>query len=295
MEIFMRCHRAIAFAVVALSFSAQVAVAGVESKTTAAKDGVTTTSTTVTSNSDTNYLDDVLTWNHYISAKDELNAPSPVFCIPPKKRLMGVKSSLDTVTRTATPAGGGDPVTSTEQYQAVVLDPRKFWFNLFGDAETAVPALRKCKDVPTPQILDPGTIAYISNASLARVSSRGGYDYGALIVPFKAQLSGKKSFSGSAAIGGYLGYRLPLRDLGLVFSPIVFAGASNISTSATSGGTTTSQTVAGLSYGFGVLTRVKDSFQVGLIVGWDHVDSAQPYQYNNKPWLSFEIGYSFAN
>ena len=45
----------------------------------------------------------------------------------------------------------------------------------------------------------------------------------------------------------------------------------------------------------GLLFDVKDDFHIGLVLGFDHVSSAQKYQYNDKPWVSFEIGYSFAN
>jgi hypothetical protein len=69
--------------------------------------------------------------------------------------------------------------------------------------------------------------------------------------------------------------------------------APNISVPA-AGGKSSTQTLADPRYGFGPMTRVKDGFQVGLIVGRDHVDSSQPCQYNDKPWLSFEIGHSFA-
>jgi hypothetical protein len=145
---------------------------------------------------------------------------------------------------------------------------------------------------PCPRLYE-GTQVEIPAKYLAD-AYRVGWDYGALVVPFKMQLSDGKPFTGSASVGGYLGYRFPLFDTGLVFSPVAFAGASNILTSATTGGKTTSQTVAGISYGFGLITDVKDGFQAGVIYGYDHVNSAQPYLYNNKPWISFEIGYSFA-
>ncbi len=106
-------------------------------------------------------------------------------------------------------------------------------------------------------------------------------------------MTGKNAISGSASLGVYAGYRFPV-DTSIVLRPVVFVGGSYIPTSSSSGGTTTSQTVAGFSYGVGLLTNIKDSLQAGVVLGFDHVDSAQPYAYNDKPWISFEIGYSFA-
>jgi hypothetical protein len=147
--------------------------------------------------------------------------------------------------------------------------------------------------VDAPNVLPQGKLAYITADVAASVDSRSGFDFGALAVPFKVQMTGKQAFSSSASLGGYVGYRIPVgTDSGLVISPILFAGASNISVPSQSDPTTT-ETVAGLSYGIGFITTVKDSIQVGLVVGFDHVDSAS-YAYNDKPWLSFEIGYSFA-
>ena len=77
-----------------------------------------------------------------------------------------------------------------------------------------------------------------------------------------------------------------------MISPVGFAGASNISVPSASD-PSQSQTVAGFSYGGGFITSIKDDVQLGVVVGFDHVD-APNYAYKDKPWLSLEIGYSFA-
>ena len=252
-------------------------------------------------NSDNNYLDDRLLWATKVAARKNPNDPNPSYCFPPWTRLLGHKSTLDS---------GAD----SKQYLQVILDPS--WVPglhlespyIYYPAQPGIDnnagtqgQWKKPTSCPNTsssskfEDFEPGDVAYVSSDDLAGLDVRAGIDYGALAVPFKAQMTGKRSFSGSVSLGGYIGYRMPWKETGLVFSPIVFVGASNISNSVTVNGATSSETLAGLSYGAGIITRIKNSgFQVGLIVGFDHVDSAQPYEYNDKPWLSLEVGYSFA-
>ena len=258
---------------------------------------MTATQTSKTPNSDNNYLDDRLLWDTKISAKADPKDESPSFCFPSRTRLLGHKSTLDTVTRTANGTNGSTP-TQSEQYLQVILDPEPVLFGFSYPPQAAIPAgTANCSGFSTdkpPLAFNPGDIAYVSTTDLGTLDFRSGIDYGALVVPFKLQTTGKGSFTSSASVGGYVGYRIPWMDAGVTFSPVVFAGVSNISTSIVSGGKTTSQTLAGLSYGAGLLFTIKNSIQVGAVVGFDHVDAAQPYAYNDKPWVSFEIGYSFA-
>jgi hypothetical protein len=254
-------------------------------------------------NADTNYYDDKLQWDENVVGWKNATDTDPVFCIPKHITLVGKDSQV----RATTDTSGTTP--QQKQYLRTVLGDGYF-FGLIGRSEEIqkppagksgkfyLPApadvATVCPAIPAGKAQDlyDGEPVYVSSDDVARIDRRAGWDYGALAVPFKVQLSGKQAFSGSATLGGYLGYKFPLE--GIVLRPIVFAGASNISTSATTGGTTTSQTVAGLSYGFGLLTTIKGSLQAGLVLGFDHVDSSQPYAYNDKPWLSLEIGYSFA-
>lgn len=60
----------------------------------------------------------------------------------------------------------------------------------------------------------------------------------------------------------------------------------------TTGTPPSSETVAGLSYGIGLMGTIKDSFNISLVFGADHA-SSKTYQYQDKPWASFAPGYSF--
>jgi hypothetical protein len=203
----------------------------------------------------------------------------------------GVAVGPDDSFRRKTNTDDGSIVAIDPAGQAHALDP---FGNIDPGAMSKQPDPSKLKDVEVSAALPPGQMVYIEGDVAGRADYRAGFDYGILAVPFKVQMTGKQAFSSSATLGAYIGYRIPVTDLGLEISPVFFAGASNITVPTAPGSANATETAAGFSYGGGFVTRVKDSVQVGLIVGFDHVDSATPYAYNDKPWLSLEIGYSFA-
>lgn len=269
--------------------------------------------TSILPSSDKNYLDDKLVSSNKIAAKKVPSGPF-TYCIPPGVKLLGRKPTLDTVTITQT----GQSSPDTAQYLQTILDPasdirigdvlstyvpKDSSGKPVADAKS-MPYIPSNKDLDAeykcPQVQDSdalplfmGDLAYITAEDAGNADYRGGFDFGVLAVPFKVEMTGKQAFASSATLGGYVGYRIPWTDTGLVFSPVIFAGASNISVPTAPGSSSTTETVAGLSYGAGLITTVKDSFQLGIVVGFDHVDSPT-YAYNDKPWLSLEIGYSFA-
>ena len=155
--------------------------------------------------------------------------------------------------------------------------------------------LDETKDCNNGLILAPNVAYLIEQGELTRSgAARTGSTYGVLVVPFKYQTTGNKDFTGSATMGGYLGYRYETTHLiGFTLSPIVFLGASNISVPAGTNGQTSSQQLAGFTYGLGLISTFKGAFQAGLVVGWDRVGKSAGYEYNGKPWLAIEIGYAF--
>ena len=131
------------------------------------------------------------------------------------------------------------------------------------------------------------SIAELKASGLART----GVTYGALVVPFKYQLKGDNDFTGSATLGGYVGYRFEtIRQIGLTATPIVFLGASNISVNEADDA---AKNVMGASFGFGIISTLKGAFQIGAVLGWDRVGKSAGYEYNGKPWLAIEIGFAF--
>jgi hypothetical protein len=292
-----------------------------------------TPSTVTTSNDSNNYKDDRLDWSVAVEGSATPGGPL-VYCIPAKTVVIGTKSTLDSSTNQMTPTPTGaanansNSLNVSTQWQQVRLAEQGFPYfghlRLPGDTlQFATPGdfaagkddgyvgapmangkltdqgTAMCPGItdatkPTPGNVYEGQPFYVSDGDLQNLDERVGLEYGALVVPFKFQLSKGNALTGSASLGPYLGFRLPFFQTGIVISPVLFAGASTISVSTTSGSTTSSQNLAGLSYGGGLLFTIKDSFHVGVIVGADHVDTSANYQYNNKPWISFEIGYSFA-
>jgi hypothetical protein len=123
--------------------------------------------------------------------------------------------------------------------------------------------------------------------------NRYGLTYGLLAVPFKYHLTGAKEFTGAATVGPYFGYRTLSSSNGYGISYVGFLGYSNISVMQTVNGQSASQNLASISYGVGAIATVKGNFQLGGVVGFDHVSKDSNYAYNDKPWLAIELGYSF--
>lgn len=123
--------------------------------------------------------------------------------------------------------------------------------------------------------------------------NRFGLSYGTLLVPYKYQIKGDKSLSGGASLGGYLGYREAFSGYSSRF--VVFGGVTKVDVPKTSDGQTQIESVAGLSYGVGWLGTVKDSFQLGLVIGADRVGKSAAYVNNGKTWLALSLGFPFSN
>jgi len=135
------------------------------------------------------------------------------------------------------------------------------------------------------------TLDEVSQSGLARTGST----YGALIVPFKWHMQGDREITGSSTVGAYLGYRFETANaIGYTLTPVAFMGAANISVAkTTSTGEAKNESLFGFSAGFGLIGTFKKDFQAGVVIGWDHVNKSAGYQYNGKPWLALEIGFSF--
>jgi hypothetical protein len=111
-------------------------------------------------------------------------------------------------------------------------------------------------------------------------------------LPFKYHLSGNRDITGATTVGPYLGYHATTSTLGGL-AVVGFGGASDISVTQQVNGQSTTQSLYGFSYGAGVIATVKGSFQLGAVIGVDHVNKSANYQYNDKPWLAVELGYAF--
>jgi hypothetical protein len=162
--------------------------------------------------------------------------------------------------------------------------------NIDGCAPDALPSNVK----PEWYKLTTGVDLRVPKEALQRSPpNRYGLTYGLLAVPFKYQLTGPKEFTGSATVGPYFGYRTMSSSRGYGISYIAFLGYSNISVTQVVNGESKSQNLASIGYGIGAVATVKGNFQLGAVLGFDHVSKDSDYKYNNKPWLAVEFGYSF--
>lgn len=123
---------------------------------------------------------------------------------------------------------------------------------------------------------------------------RFGWTFGSLMVPYKYHVSGDKGFSGGATLGGYLGYRFDRTVVtGFETQLVGFAGAAAVPVVTNVDGVSSTETLAGASYGLGVLVEVKGTFQMGLVFGKDRVDDSSGYERNGKKWVAVALGFEF--
>ena len=209
-------------------------------------------------NDETNYVGDKLVYSFIVHAT-YADAPQDPVCIPANTTLLGMGS------------------TTGKLYVQV----KKKGLKQCNDDSKEIASDRVLEiDLKTPplDIASPG---------------REGLTYGALVVPYKYFYSGSKDFLAGSTVGPYFGYRLSRQTIGFETKFIVFLGATTASVSQTSGGQTSNQNLAGFSYGFGMITEIKKSFQLGFVLGIDRVSDSIAYPNSGQPWAAISIGFDF--
>jgi len=125
--------------------------------------------------------------------------------------------------------------------------------------------------------------------------NRFGLTYGSLVVPYKYHVSGSKSFNGNSTIGPYLGYRFDKNGtLGAAVKVVAFVGGSVTEVTRTVDGEEKTDSLAGLSYGLGLIGEIKNEFQFGAVAGADRVSAGSGYDDNGKIWVALALGFSFS-
>jgi hypothetical protein len=217
---------------------------------------------------DQNYLGDEVTYSTTVHVKSIRLGTNQVeeVCVPAKVDLRGL--------------GKAKLTENNKEFDRV----------LFSVGEVTDEAIKLCPD--KAKVAKEGTVVAFDPDLLVSVPPRRtGWSYGTLVVPYKFQFKGDRSLSGGATLGGYLGYRVT--RLGTTVQPIFFAGATKVDVPKLVDGKSTTEQLAGLSYGIGLLSNFKQAFQVGLVVGADRVSKGANYVNNGKPWVSLSLGYAF--
>ncbi len=130
----------------------------------------------------------------------------------------------------------------------------------------------------------------ISEKTLLDAPTAGvGADYGLLVVPYKFHLTDHTQ-SGSATIGGYLGYKLGRP--GIAISWVISAGIGVVQATTTQAGSQATANLASFTVATGPIVYLTKAgmFQVGILVGWDYTGKSSQYQYEGKPWLALSFG-----
>lgn len=212
-------------------------------------------------NDDTNYQGDKLSFPVKIKGKLDRPDGGTEICIPKSTSLRGLTNL-------------------TEDGLAVQLA------NVLG-----TPLDCSKDNVPIPD----DRVIYIDKQTIEHSApTRYGLTYGMLLVPFKYHMQGEHEFASGGTVAPYLGYRFDRNYLGLGFKLVGFLGGAGVSVLQNVDGVETTQTLAGLSTGFGFLGTIKNEFQFGLIFGSDHVSDSANYPRNGEWWVALGVGFSFS-
>jgi hypothetical protein len=217
-------------------------------------------------NDEVNYLGDKLSFTVNVRGKVDTKGDGNTtdVCIPASTSLRGL-SKLDTAAN-----GTGLQVRLA---------------NVFGTV----------KDCDDDRKTVPGnTVINLSADEVKRSKpTRYGLTYGGLVVPFKYHLTGEKEFRPGGTVAPYLGYRFDRNYLGFSFKLVGFLGGAGVTVDQEVDGEKKSQTLAGISYGLGLIGTVKEEFQMGIVVGADRVSKSANYAQNGKTWIALSLGFAF--
>lgn len=258
-------------------------------------------------NDSNNYQGDLLTFPVNVVARFG-DATSAVVCIPAKTALRGVSTATDgslNVRIDPNQARGFWPrfwraVAFWESHDDRVTslrfsNPAPGFSSYTSCVQESIDGLIGRKGTPLQNVILNNAVLNVPKSVVDQSKpNRFGLSYGGLLVPFKYHFTGSQQFNTNTTIAPYLGYRLDRESLGRSIEFIAFVGAAPISVSGNSNGQTTNQTLAGFSYGGGIIGKLKDAFQWGVVVGVDRVSGGATYEDNGKPWVALELGYSFS-
>lgn len=125
--------------------------------------------------------------------------------------------------------------------------------------------------------------------------NRSGHSYGALMVPFKYHVTGSRRFQGSGSVGPYAGYKMESGKWGASLELVGFLGLSSVQVDRVQDGKPIKEDLSAFSYGVGAIGRIRENFQVGVVLGADRVSKESMYPDNGKAWIAVTIGYAFSN
>jgi hypothetical protein len=114
--------------------------------------------------------------------------------------------------------------------------------------------------------------------------------YGALAVPFKIRFD-PGTISPGGELGGYFGVYLGQSSWILG----VHGGATVVSLNNDNSNSDTPDNMIGATLGIALINDFDENFQLGVVSGVDFFEGANDWAYGYTPWLSFQIGFKFAN
>jgi hypothetical protein len=164
------------------------------------------------------------------------------------------------------------------------------------DDKAAVTFSKKCKtelDVKLDDAFEHPLIIAKTDVDALRADVNG-LSYGLLFVPFKYHFSGSKDFKSSGSVGPYAGWKTESAGWASSLEVAGFLGLSSVAVEQNVDGKTTKNDLSALSFGVAFIGRIRQNFQVGLVIGADRVSASSKYVDNGKPWIAVSVGYSFS-
>ncbi len=173
------------------------------------------------------------------------------------------------------------------QNDRIVLDSHVGWFHY-----SASEIQRQVGGGQVP--VNSHDLYFLDKAAVEKMNHyRHGWAFGMLTIPYKYQLS-DKSFGSALSVGPYFGFRLADQAGSITY--VLSAGfVNNIPVAlANSSGT---ENRSGFTLATGMIFSIDKGtgMQIGVLVGQDNLgtNTAAPYAYEGKPWVSIAIGYKF--
>lgn len=218
-------------------------------------------------NDDFNFQGDKLSFP--VNVRGTVKGTNTTVCIPATTPLRGM--------------GLNPPSSTPENYTGVWVRLA----NVFGEP-------KDCGDPNGAKAVPANVAILIAKEEFSTTRpNRYGLTYGGLVVPFKYHINGSKEFKGGSTVAPYLGYRFDANSAGYGAKLVGFLGASTVAVAQNVGGVEQTQSLAGFSYGVGLIGQIKGDFQMGLVIGADKVSKSANYADNGKWWLAVSLGFNF--
>lgn len=218
-----------------------------------------------------------------------LQNPTKQVCIPAGTKLRGQSKVVDGALLAIIRADRKDVMEPGQNVLKTVFEGNEAYLGWKCKSQSAN------VENPTPAELVGTGLLIPDNVVNKWPENISGLSYGILAVPFKYHLRGTKDFNGGGTVAPYAGFKLESGSWGVSIEGIGFAGLAAVEVQRNVDGKPTKDTLSAFSYGVGAIGRIRENFQLGVVLGADRVSKSSNYPDNGKLWVALSLGYAFSN